>query len=64
MQRVAARWVSYTLTDEQKQPRIDAAKCLYKRYETKGDSFINRIMAIYETGIRSYEVEVKRQSSE
>ena len=29
MRRVAARWVPHALTDEQKQARVDVAKCLY-----------------------------------
>ena len=45
MQRVASRWVPHALTDKQKQPRVDVAKCLYKRYEKEGDNFINRIIA-------------------
>ena len=55
MRKVAARWVPRALTDEQKQARVDVAKCLYKRYEKEGDTFINRIIAIDETWIKSYE---------
>lgn len=64
MRRVAARWVPHALTDEQKQARVDIAKRLHKRYENEGENFINRIIAIDETWIRSYEPELKRQSSE
>lgn len=64
MRRVAARWVPHALTPEQKQNRVDVSRLLYKRYENEGEQFINRIVAIDETWIRSYEPELKRQSSE
>lgn len=64
MRRVAARWVPHALTTDQKQTRVDIAKQLYKRYEDEGETFLNRIVAIDETWIRSYEPELKRQSSE
>ena len=64
MRRVAARWVPHALTLEQKQSRVDIAQKLLSRYQNEKESFINRIVAIDETWIRSYEPELKRQSSE
>ena len=64
MRRIAARWVPHCLSDDQKTDRIDIAKTLLKRYIKEGESFLNRIVAKDETWIRSYEPELKRQSSE
>ena len=49
MKRVMARWVPHALTTEQKHTRVDVAKQLYKRYESEGEQFINRRVAIDET---------------
>lgn len=64
MRRIAARWVPHCLSDDQKTGRMDIAQNLLDRYKNEGDSFLNRIVAIDETWIRSYEPELKRQSSE
>ena len=64
MRRVSARWVPHALSSEQKQSRVDVATQLLERYKNEGDMFLNRIVAIDETWIRSYEPELKRQSSE
>lgn len=64
MRRVAARWVPHCLTKEQKEARTAVAENLLGRYKTEGETFLNRIVAIDETWIRSYEPELKRQSSE
>ena len=64
MRRIAAWWVPHCLSDDQKTDRMDIAKTLLKRYIKDGESFLNRIDAIDETWIRSYEPELKRQSSE
>ena len=64
MRCIAARWVPHCLSDDQKTDRMDIAKTLLKRYIKKGEHFLNRRVAIDETWIRSYEPELKRQSSE
>ena len=64
MRRIAARWVPHCLSDDQKTDRMDIAKTLLKKYIKEGESFLNRIVAIDETWIHSYEPELKRQSSE
>ena len=58
------RWVPHCLTEEQKTARTTVAENLLERHKTEGENFLNRIVAIDETWIRSYEPELKRQSSE
>lgn len=62
MRKISARWVPHNLSEEQKHNRVQISKQLLQRYETEGDKFISRIVAIDETWIRSYEPELKRQS--
>ena len=62
--KVTARWVPHRLTEDKKLSRYRIAVQLRRRYHKEGDSFIQRIVAIDETWIRSYEPELKRQSSE
>lgn len=64
MRKIAARWVPHCLNQQQIQARLESAKDLLKRYEREGEEFLNRIVAIDETWVRSYEPELKRQSSE
>lgn len=64
MRRVAARWVPHHLSQEQITHRVDLAKNHLVRYENEGQQFLNRIVAIDETWLRSYEPELKSQSSE
>jgi histone-lysine N-methyltransferase SETMAR len=62
--RVVARWVPHQLSDGEKLNRLQIARSLRSRYRREGNSFINRIVAIDETWVRSYEPELKSQSSE
>jgi histone-lysine N-methyltransferase SETMAR len=64
MRRVVARWVPHQLSESEKLNRLQIARSLRARYRREGDSFLNRIVAIDETWIRSYEPELKSQSSE
>lgn len=64
MRRVAARWVPHYLTRAQMTDRVETAKTHLNRLENDGDQFLNRIVAIDETWLRSYEPELKSQSSE
>ena len=64
MRRVAARWVPHCLTRAQMTDRVETAQTHLNRHENEGDQFINRIVAIDETWLRSYEPESKSQSSE
>lgn len=64
MKKISARWVPHCLTKEQIEDRLRVAQNLLERYEKEGESFISRIVAIDETWLRSYEPELKRQSTE
>lgn len=64
MRRVSARWVPHHLNQDQMTQRVEVAEKHLKRYEIEGDEFLNRIVAIDETWLRSYEPELKSQSSE
>ena len=64
MRRVAARWVPHYLTRAQMTDRVEIAQTHLNRHENEGDQFINRIVAIDKTWLRSYEPELKSQSSE
>ena len=64
MRKVAARWVPHMLSDSEKHHRVKIARSLLHRYGKEGDEMLQRIVAIDETWIRSFEPELKRQSSE
>ena len=63
MRKVAARWVPHMLSDSEKHHRVKIARSLLHRYG-EGDEMLQRIVAIDETWIWSFEPELKRQSSE
>jgi hypothetical protein len=62
--RVAAKWVSHQLSEEQKAARKRVAEELMRCYEAEGEQFLNRIVAIDETWIRDFESQLKSQSSQ
>ena len=62
MRKIAARWVPHHLTPEQKMERVRVASLLLRRQ--RREPFLDRVIAIDETWIRSYEPELKRQSAE
>ena len=64
MRKVAARWVPHMLSDSEKHHRVKIARSLLHRYGQEGDEMLQRIVAIGETWIRSFNPELKRQSSE
>ena len=64
MRKVAARWVPYMLSDSEKHYRVKIARSLLHRYGEEGVEMLQRIVAIDEAWIRSFEPELKRQSSE
>ena len=57
-------WVPHMLSDSEKHHRIKIARSLLHRNGEEGDEMLQRIVAIDETWIRSFEPELKRQSSE
>ena len=64
MRKIAARWVPHMLSESEKHQRVNIARKLLKRYSEDGDEMLQRIVAIDKTCIRSFEPELKRQSSE
>ena len=59
---VAARWLPHYLTHAQTTDRVETAQTHLNRHENEGDQFINCIVAIDETWLRSYEPELNSQS--
>ena len=64
MRKIADRWVPHMLSESEKHQHVNIARKLLKRYGEDGDEMLQRIVAIDETWIRSFEPELKRQSSE
>ena len=62
--KVAARWVPHHLTSDQIERRLVIATDLLSRFTEVGYDFLSRIVAIPETWVRSYESELKSQTSE
>lgn len=64
MRKIASRWVPHELLEMQKFLRYEAARTHLERYEREGEPFLRRIITIDETWAKSYEPQLKRQSSE
>ena len=64
IRKIADRWVPHMLSESEKHQRGNIARKLLKRYGEDGDETLQRNVAIDETWIRSFEPELKRQSSE
>ena len=64
MRKVSARWVPHRLTSDQAERRLEVATHLLSRFDSEGQDFLSRTVAIDETWVRSYEPELKRQSAE
>ena len=64
MRVIAARWVPHMLSETEKHQCVKIAPSLLQRYEEEGDGMLQRIVAIDETWLRSFEPELKRQSRE
>ena len=64
MRKIAARWVLHMLSESEKHQCVNIAHKLLKRYGEDGNEMLQGIVAIDETWIRSFEPELKRQSSE
>ena len=63
MRKVSARWVPHRLTSDHEECRWEVATHLLSRFDSEGQDFLSRIDAIDETQVRSYELELKRQSA-
>ena len=63
MRKIAAQWVPHMLSESEKHQLVNIVCKLLKRYGEDGDEVLQRIVAIDETWIRSFEPELKHQSS-
>ena len=62
MHKLAARWVPKSLSDEQMATRASVYSALLKRFRSKEDDFLSRLVTVDETWVRYYEPENKAQS--
>ncbi len=60
---MAARWVPHSLTSQQKELRVNISSEHLQRYQSDPD-MLNRIIAIDETWIKSYDPLDESQSRE
>jgi transposase len=63
VRKVSSRWVPYSLTDEQKELRVNLSIEHLERYHHNPE-FIDKIIAIDETWIKSYDHKDASQSKE
>ena len=59
-----SRWMAATSPNSRSNDGQGKAKRHLTRYESEGNQFLNCIVAINETWVRSYEPELKSQSTE
>ena len=64
MRKIEARWVPNMLSESEKHQCVNTDLKILKRYGEDGDEMLQRIIAINETWIRSFEPKLKCQSSE
>ena len=64
MRKIAALWVPHCLSKVEKDRRVKLCTQLLRQYHYEGKNMLKRVVAIDETWIRSFEPELKRQSSE
>ena len=62
MRKLTARWVPKSLSDEQLATRASVCSALLKRFRSKEDDFLSRLVTVDETWVHYYEPENKAQS--
>ena len=62
MRKLIARWVSKSLSDEQMATRASVCSALLKRFRSKEDDFLSRLVTVDETWVHYYEPENKAHS--
>ena len=62
MHSLTARWVPKSLSDEQMATRASVYSALLKRFRSKEDDFLSRLVTVDETSVHYYEPENKAQS--
>ena len=60
--KLTARWVPKSLSDEQMATRASVYSALLKRFGSKEDDFLSRLMTVDEIWVHYYEPENKAQS--
>ena len=61
MHKLTARWVPKSLSDEQMATRASVYSALLKRFRSKEDDFLSRLVTVDETWVHYYEPENKAQ---
>ena len=61
MHKLTVRWVPKSLSDEQKAIRSSVCSELLKRFRSKEDDFLSRLVTVDETWVHYYEPENKAQ---
>ena len=62
MRKLKARWVPKSLSNEQMATRASVCRALLKRFRSKKDNFLSRLVTVNETWVHYYEPENKAQS--
>ena len=62
MNKLKAHWVPNSLSDEQMETRASVYSALLKRFKSKEDDFLSRLVTVDETWVHYYEPENKAQS--
>ena len=62
MRKLTARWVPNSFSDEQMATRASVCSALLKRFRSKEDDFLSRLVTVDETWVHYYEPENKAQS--
>ena len=62
MRKLTARWFPKSLSDEQMATRASVCNALLKRFRSKDDFFLLRLVTVDETWVHNYEPENKAQS--
>ena len=62
MRKLTARWVPKSLSDEQMATRASVCSALLKRFRSKEDDFLSRLVTVDETWVHYYDPENKAQS--
>ena len=62
MRKLTARLVPKSLSDEQMATRASVSSALLKRFRSKEDDFLSRLVTVDETWVHYYEPENKAQS--
>ena len=62
MHKLTARWVPKSLSDEQMATKASVYIALLKRFRSKEDDFLSRLVTVAETWVHYYEPEKKAQN--